>query len=70
MPEPMSRERFLFLCERAGLDPAKIGDERLEELREGTRFLPRLRQNVRRRRACQPRERAAEPAHIFVHPKP
>lgn len=69
MAEPLSRERFLFLCQRAGLDPAKIGEERCEELREGTRFLPRLRDSVRRRRAGQPRERAAEPAHIFVHPK-
>ena len=69
MPEPMSRERFLFLCERAGLDPAKIGEERCEDLREGTRFLPRLRHSVRRQHAGQARARAAEPAHIFVHPK-
>ena len=69
MPEPMSQERFAFLAERAGLDPAKIGAERFEELRQGTRFLPRFRGSVRRGRDGRPRDRAAEPAHIFVHPK-
>jgi hypothetical protein len=64
MSEPISSERFAFLAERAGLDPEKIGAERFEELRQGTRFLARMQESVRR-----PRDRAAEPAHIFVHPK-
>ncbi len=64
MAEPMTPERFLYLAERAGLDPNKIGAERFEELRQGTRFLAQFQQSVRR-----PRDRAAEPAHIFVHPK-
>ena len=70
MPEPMSPERLAFLAERAGLDPAKIGAERFEELRQGTRFLERFRNSVRRRRNGQARDRAAEPAHIFVHARP
>ena len=70
MAEPLTPEDFAFLAERAGLDPAKIGAERFEELRQGTRFLDRFRNSVRRRRDGKPRDRAAEPAHIFVHPKP
>jgi hypothetical protein len=69
MSEPISAERFAFLAERAGLDPEKIGAERFEELRQGTRFLTRMQRSVRRQRAGGPRDRAAEPAHIFVHPK-
>jgi hypothetical protein len=69
MPEPISTERFALLAERAGLDPEKIGAERFEELRQGTRFLARMQASVRRRRVGEPRDRAAEPAHIFVHPK-
>ncbi len=69
MSEPMSPERFALLTEGAGLDPAKIGAERFEELRQGTRFLDRFSSSVRRRRGGGPRDRAAEPAHIFVHPK-
>lgn len=69
MSEPMTEERFAFLAERAGLDPQKIGAERFEELRQGTRFLPRFQNSVRRKRAGLARERAAEPAHIFVHPR-
>jgi hypothetical protein len=64
MAEPLSPEQFAFLCERAGLDRDKIGAERFEELRQGTRFLERMKRSIRR-----PRDRAAEPAHIFVHPK-
>jgi hypothetical protein len=64
MSEPLASERFAYLAERAGLDPQKIGPERFEELRQGTRFVERMQRTVRR-----PRERAAEPAHIFVHPK-
>lgn len=64
MSEPFSAEEFARLAERAGLDRGRIGEERWEELRQGTRFLARFRQSVRRRR-----DRAAEPAHIFVHPK-
>jgi hypothetical protein len=69
MPEPFTPERFALLAEQAGLDPAKIGAERFEELRQGTRFLERFRGSVRRSRDGGPRDRAAEPAHIFVHPK-
>jgi hypothetical protein len=65
MAEPISSEIFEVLAARAGLDAAKIGAERFEELRQGTRFLARVQRTVRR-----PRDRAAEPAHIFVHPKP
>ena len=69
MADPMTPERFALLAERAGLDAAKIGAERFEELRQGTRFLARFQSSVRRARAGAPRDRAAEPAHIFVHPK-
>lgn len=69
MSEPLTPERFAFLAERAGLDAVKIGAERFEELRQGTRFLARFQSSVRRKQAGQPRDRAAEPAHIFVHPK-
>jgi hypothetical protein len=64
MNEPLSAERFAYLAERAGLDPQKIDPERFEELRQGTRFVERMQHTVRR-----PRDRAAEPAHIFAHPK-
>jgi hypothetical protein len=70
MADPLTPEHFAFLAERAGLDPAKIGAERFEELRQGTRFLERFQRSVRRGRNGVPRDRAAEPAHIFVHPKP
>jgi hypothetical protein len=70
MPDPLTPEHFAFLAERAGLDAVKIGAERFEELRQGTRFLERFRSSVRRSRKGLPRDRAAEPAHIFVHPKP
>ncbi len=62
MPEPLiSAERFAFLVERAGL---KLNPEQFEELRQGYRFVERMIRTVR-----QPRDRAAEPAHIFVHPR-
>ncbi len=61
MSEPISPERFADLIERAGLSRAKMGDERYEELRAGTRFLERMQKTVRR-----PRDRAAETSHIFV----
>ena len=61
MPEPISRERFAILVEEAGLT---LTPEQFEELRDGYRFIERLKRSVRR-----PRDRAAEPAHIFVHPK-
>lgn len=70
MPDPLTPEHFAFLAERAGLDPAKIGAERFEELRQGTRFLERFRSSVRRGRDGRARDRAAEPAHIFVHARP
>jgi hypothetical protein len=59
--EPISRERFAILVERAGL---RLTPEQFEELREGYRFVERMRRSVRR-----PRDRAAEPAHIFVQPR-
>ena len=64
MDEPYSLELFALLAARAGLEAGKIAPERFEELRQGTRFLPRVQRSIRRRR-----DRAAEPAHIFVHPK-
>jgi hypothetical protein len=59
--EPISKERFAVLGERAGL---KLTPEQFEELRHGYRFVERMIRTVRR-----PRDRAAEPAHIFVHPR-
>lgn len=64
MPEPLTPDHFAYLAERAGLDPQKIGPERFEELRQGTRYVARMQRTVRR-----PRDRSAEPAHLFVHPK-
>jgi hypothetical protein len=58
--EPISAERFAVLVERAGL---KLTPEQFEELRRGYRFVERMQKSVRR-----PRDRAAEPAHIFVEP--
>ncbi len=58
MPEPISSERFAVLVERAGL---KLTPEQFEELRDGTRFVERMKKSVRR-----PREKSAEPAHIFI----
>ena len=59
--EPISRDRFVVLVERAGL---KLTPEQFEELRQGHRFVERMIRTVRR-----PRDRAAEPAHIFVQPR-
>jgi hypothetical protein len=59
--EPISVERFKILVERAGL---RLTPEQFEELREAYPQVERMQKNVRR-----PRDRAAEPAHIFVHPK-
>ena len=59
--EPISRDRFAVLVDRAGL---KLTPEQFEELRQGHRFVERMIRTVRR-----PRDRAAEPAHIFVHPR-
>ena len=61
MSEPISPERFAVLVERAGL---KLTPEQCEELRQGYRFVERMVRTVRR-----PRDRAAEPGHIFVPPK-
>jgi hypothetical protein len=63
MSGPISDEHWAFLLERAGLDPA-LAPKRFAELREGYPLLERLQRSVRR-----PRDRAAEPAHIFVLPK-
>jgi hypothetical protein len=59
--EQISRERFTVLVERAGL---KLTPEQFEEMRQGYRFVERMARTVRR-----PRDRAAEPAHIFVQPR-
>jgi hypothetical protein len=64
MAEPISDERWTFLLERAGLDPT-LAPERFAELREGYPFLARFQRSIRRLR-----DRAAEPAHIFIEPKP
>jgi hypothetical protein len=63
MPEAeITKERFALLLERAGLD--RLTPEQVETLRQGYRFIERIQRTVR-----QPRDRAAEPAHIFVHPR-
>ena len=59
--ESISKERFTVLVEQAGL---KLTPEQFEELRQGYRFVGRMIRTVRR-----PRDRAAEPAHIFLHPR-
>jgi hypothetical protein len=59
--EPISTERFAVLADRAGL---KLTPEQFEELRQGYRFVERMIRTVRR-----PRDRASEPAHIFVQPR-
>jgi hypothetical protein len=62
MAEPtISAERFAFLVDQAGL---RLTPEQFAELREGYRFVERMQRSVRR-----PRDRAAEPAHIFVQPR-
>ena len=61
MSEPISTEQFAVLTERAGL---KLTPEQFEELWQGYRFVERMIRTVRR-----PRDRAAEPAHIFVQPR-
>ena len=61
MSEPISTERFAVLAERAGL---KLTPEQFEELWQGYRFVERMIRTVRR-----PRDRASEPAHIFVQPR-
>jgi hypothetical protein len=62
MPDqPISAECFQMLVEEAGL---KLTPEQFEELRQGHRFIQRMQKSVRR-----PRDRSAEPAHIFVHPR-
>jgi hypothetical protein len=58
--DAISRERFAVLVERAGL---RLTAEQFEELRQAHRFVERMQRSVRR-----PRDRAAEPAHIF-HPQ-
>jgi hypothetical protein len=61
MHDPISAERFAALVEQAGL---KLIQEQFDELRHGYRFVERMQRVVRR-----PRDRAAEPAHIFVQPR-
>jgi hypothetical protein len=58
---PISPERFADLVKEAGL---QLTPQQFDELRQGYRFVERMRQSVRR-----PRDRAAEPAHIFVQPR-
>jgi hypothetical protein len=57
----ISPERFAALVNEAGL---RLTPEQFEEIRQGYRFVERMRRSVRR-----PRDRAAEPAHIFVQPR-
>jgi hypothetical protein len=58
---PISAERFAMLVEQAGLT---LTAAQSAELRDAYRFVQRMQRSVRR-----PRDRAAEPAHIFVHPR-
>ena len=63
MPDTqISPDEFARLLDRAGL--TKLTPQQAEELRQGYRFIERVQRTVRR-----PRDRAAEPAHIFVHPR-
>jgi len=59
--QSISAERFAVLVDRAGLN---LTPEQFEELRQAYRQVERMQRSVRR-----PRDRAAEPAHIFVHPR-
>ena len=59
--QPISSERFAMLVDQAGLS---LTAEQFDELHDGYRFIQRMQRVVRR-----PRDRAAEPAHIFVHPR-
>jgi hypothetical protein len=59
--QPISLERFTLLVEQAGL---KLTPEQFEELRGAYPLVERMARTVRR-----PRDRAAEPAHIFVQPR-
>jgi hypothetical protein len=59
--EPISPERFAILVEETGL---RLTPAQFDEIRQGYRFVERMRRSVRR-----PRDRAAEPAHIFVQPR-
>jgi hypothetical protein len=59
--ELISAERFRILVEQAGL---KLTPKQFEELRQAYPLVERMQRTVRR-----PRDRAAEPAHIFIHPK-
>jgi hypothetical protein len=59
--QPISVERFRILVEQAGLN---LTPDQFEELRQGYRFVERMQRSVRR-----PRDRAAEPAHIFIQPR-
>jgi hypothetical protein len=59
--EPISPERFGVFVERAGL---KLTAEQFEEFRQAYYLVERMARTVRR-----PRDRAAEPAHIFVQPR-
>jgi hypothetical protein len=61
MAEIPAPERFAVLVEEAGL---KLTPEQFEQFRQAYRFVARMKEAVRR-----PRDRAAEPAHIFVHPR-
>jgi hypothetical protein len=62
MTEPaIASERFAVLVKEAGL---RLTPEQFEEMRQAYRFVERMRRSVRR-----PRDRAAEPAHIFVQPR-
>ena len=59
--QPISLERFRLLVEQAGL---KLTPEQFEELRTAYPLVERMARTVRR-----PRDRTAEPAHIFVQPR-
>lgn len=59
--QTISPERFAVLVERAGL---QLTPEQFEELRLAYAHVERMARTVRR-----PRDRAAEPAHIFLHPR-
>lgn len=59
---PISKEEFAALMKRAGLS---LPDDQTERLRDAYKYVAEMAQRVR-----TPRGREAEPAHIFVAPKP
>ena len=67
-PMPLSRDTVAVSapsgCGDGRAPRLRLAPEQFEELRQAYRYVERMQRSVRR-----PRDRAAEPAHIFVHPR-